>query len=46
MTARIAGIGFKFSERLGRHRWMVERTNGWLASSKRLAVRYDRIEPR
>ena len=28
--------------RLGRHRWVVERTLGWLLSYKRLALRYDR----
>ena len=27
---------------LGRHRWVVERTLGWLLSYKRLALRYDR----
>jgi transposase len=30
------------SQRLGRHRWVVERTLGWLLSYKRLALRYDR----
>jgi transposase len=28
------------SERLGRHRWVVERTLGWLARFRRLTVRY------
>ena len=28
--------------RLGRHRWVVERTLGWLLFYKRLALRYDR----
>ena len=40
ITARIARIGIESSERLGRHR--VERSNGWLLSYKRLALRYDR----
>ena len=30
------------AHRLGRHRWVVERTIGWLLSYKRLALRYDR----
>ena len=44
ITARIARIGIESSERLGRHRWVVERFNGWLLSHKRLALRYDRTE--
>jgi transposase len=27
---------------LGRHRWVVERTIGWLLSYKSLALRFDR----
>ena len=42
ITARIAGIGRDSGERLGRHRWVVERPLGWLLSYKRLALRYDR----
>ncbi len=42
ITARIARIGRDSSQRLGRHRWVVERTLGWLLSFKRLALRYDR----
>ncbi|WP_438940642.1 IS5 family transposase [Geodermatophilus maliterrae] len=42
ITARIARIGRDSSARLGRHRWVVERTLGWLPSYKRLALRYDR----
>ena len=38
----IARIGRDSSARLGRHRWVVERTLGWLLSYKRLALRYDR----
>jgi len=30
------------SERLGRHRWVVERTLAWLARYRRLSVRYER----
>ena len=29
------------SERLGRHRWVVERTLAWLLRYRRLTVRYD-----
>jgi transposase len=42
ITARIARISIQSSQRLGRHRWVVERTNGWLLFYKRLAVRCDR----
>ena len=42
IVARIARIGRDSSQRLGRHRWVVERTIGWLLSYKRLALRYDR----
>jgi transposase len=44
ITARIARIGIDSSERLGRHRWVVERTVGWLLTFRRLALRYDRSE--
>lgn len=30
------------SEKLGRHRWVVERTLAWLAKYRRLAIRYER----
>ncbi len=42
ISARISRIGVDSSTRLGRHRWVVERTLGWLLSYKRLALRYDR----
>ncbi len=42
ITARIARIGRDSSTRLGRHRWVIERTLGWLLSYERLALRYDR----
>ncbi len=42
ISARIARLGRDSSARLGRHRWVVERTIGWLLSYKRLALRYDR----
>ncbi len=29
-------------QRLGRHRWVVERTHAWLNRFRRLSVRYER----
>ncbi|CAA9469991.1 MAG: Mobile element protein [uncultured Rubrobacteraceae bacterium] len=40
--ARIARRGVESSEKLGRHRWVVERTFSWLYRFRRLAVRYER----
>jgi len=42
IKARIARRGVDSSERLGRHRRVVERTLAWLARYRRLAVRYER----
>lgn len=42
IKARIARIGVESSSRLGRFRWVVERTLAWLHNYRRLAVRYDR----
>ena len=42
ITARIARIGRDSSARLGRHRWVVERTLAWFARFRRLTVRYER----
>ena len=39
---RIARKGTESSEKLGRHRWVVERTLAWLAKYRRLAIRYER----
>ncbi len=39
---RIARRGVETSERLGRHRWIVERTLAWLNRFRRLAIRYER----
>jgi transposase len=39
---RIARRGIESSQRLGRHRWVVERTLAWFAQFRRLAVRYER----
>ena len=37
-----AARGGERRERLGRHRWVVERTLAWLARFRRLTVRYER----
>ncbi|TVP38177.1 transposase, partial [Streptomyces griseus subsp. griseus] len=39
---RIARKGVESSQRLGRHRWAVERTMAWLAGFRRLHRRYER----
>src|SRR5215207_1652548 len=39
---RIARKGVESSEKLGRHRWIVERTLAWLAKYRRLTIRYER----
>jgi transposase len=40
--AAIARRGIESSERLGRFRWIVERTNAWVLAYRRLLVRCDR----
>ena len=42
IAPRIARLGIDSSERLGRHRWVVERTLAWLLGCRRLGVRYER----
>ena len=42
ITARIARKGIESSEKLGRYRWVVERTLAWVAQHRRLAIRYER----
>jgi transposase len=39
---RIARKGIEPSEKLGRHRSVVERTFAWLNQYRRLAIRYER----
>lgn len=39
---RIARKGIESSQRLGRYRWVVERTLAWLHQLRRLMVRYER----
>lgn len=42
IKVRIARKGVDSSTRLGRHRWVVERTLAWLSQFRRLTVRYER----
>lgn len=44
IRCRIARKGIESNEKLGRYRWVVERTLAWLARYRRLAVRYERLE--
>ncbi|UJB40924.1 transposase [Streptomyces sp. A1-5] len=42
LIARIARPGIESGERLGRHRWEIERSIAWLFGYRRLTVRYER----
>jgi transposase len=42
IVPRIARRGVESKERLGRHRWVVERSLGWLHQMKRLRIREER----
>lgn len=42
IVPRIARRGVERSDRLGRHRWVVERTMSWLNGFRRLHRRYER----
>jgi transposase len=42
VVPRIARRGVESSERLGRHRWVVEQTLAWFGRYRRLALRYER----
>ena len=42
IKVRIARKGVDSSDRLGRHRWVVERTFAWLNHCRRLTIRYER----
>jgi transposase len=39
---RIARKGVESGEKLGRHRWVIERTIAWLFGYRRLGIRYER----
>jgi len=42
IQARIARRGIDSSERLGRYRWVVERTHAWFAGFGKLRIRFER----
>ncbi|ACR68723.2 transposase, IS4 family protein [Edwardsiella ictaluri 93-146] len=42
IKARIARRGIDSNDRLGRYRWVVERTHGWLAGFGKLRIRFER----
>ena len=42
ITPRIARPGIESTERLGRHRWKIERSIAWLTGYRRLSPRYER----
>ena len=42
VASGIARRGVESSERLGRYRWVVERTLAWLHRFRHLAMRYER----
>jgi IS5 family transposase len=42
IKVRIARKGIERRDRLGRHRWVVERTLAWLNRFRRLTIRYER----
>ena len=41
IAVRIARRGMNSSERLGRHRWVVERTHAWFAGFGKLRIRFE-----
>jgi hypothetical protein len=43
IVARLARTGIESTTRLGRHRWVIERTMSWLMRYRRLVRRYDRL---
>jgi IS5 family transposase len=43
---RIARRMVESSQRLGRHRWTIERTGAWLGGWRRLRIRYERSSER
>jgi transposase len=44
IKSRIARKGIESSEKLGRHRWVVECTLAWLAKYRRFTIRYEQRE--
>ncbi len=45
ISSRIACRGIETSTRLGRHRWVIERSFAWLTGYRRLTIRYERFRP-
>lgn len=39
---RIARKGIESAEKLGKHRWVIERSIAWLTGYRRLTIRYER----
>ncbi|MGQ0842000.1 transposase, partial [Actinokineospora sp.] len=42
IVPRLARKGIESNTRLGRHRWVIERTMAWLFGYRRLTIRYER----
>ena len=42
ILSRIARRGVESREKLGKHRWVVERTHAWLERNRRLVMHHDR----
>jgi transposase len=42
IKVRIARKGIESNDKLGRHRWVIERTISWLTGYRRLTLRYER----
>jgi transposase len=42
IAVRIARKGIETGDKLGRHRWVIERTLAWLTGYQRLTLRYER----
>ncbi|WER45622.1 IS5 family transposase [Cupriavidus sp. WKF15] len=42
ISPRIARRGIEKNDRLGKHRWVVERTHAWLAGFGKLRIRFER----
>jgi IS5 family transposase len=42
VASRIARRSVESSERLGKHRWVVERTHSWFAGFGKLRIRFER----
>lgn len=42
ISVRIARKGIESAQKLGKHRWVIERTMAWLSGYRRLTLRYER----